>query len=438
MKKTLSTIGLAILLSGCMQVKDNWVDYDAYYGDWTDEQRETMFCPYSQQLDDERTGLVIEQKLAQLESEQPALDSIDANGQRIPRQTTSTNAVGLAKSIFSLWHNKECVSYSGTYNWYNQETGDAMTLSGRIVLPANKRASRIVLVSHFTIGSNAEAPSMSFPLEGILAARGLAVFIPDYEGYGVTANRVHPYLCSDITASQVTTMYFTALEFLKHINAKPEHDEVILMGYSQGGAVTMAVARKFEYEYPDVKLRVVIAGGGPYDICATYDQLIENNFTDYPCAIPMIIQGMNIGHNLGLDYAQFFQQNTLDHMDDWINSKKYTMAEITRLMGTKRMSDIMTEAACNKVSDGMRELYMAMLNNSISTGYYPQAPVYLFHSIDDNVVPFVNATNMLSVIQGYSNVSYNFGHYGNHVAGYLRFLYTSINLLQIYGDIDKK
>lgn len=438
MKKIVFLCGLAIVLLSCAQVKDEWEVFDTWWGNDVDSTAmESMFRPYSMQVDGASTTNQIETHLSFLENELALSDTILEDGARAPMFTTSTNAVGLAKALFSWWHSDVCVSYSGVYTWYD-ENGDYMHLSGRIILPKNQRPNRIVLVSHYTIGANYESPSMSFPLEGIMASRGLAVFVPDYEGYGVTSSRVHPYLCSDITASQVIGMYFAGLQFLEHIKCEPVHDDVILFGYSQGGATTMAVARKLEYEYPEVKIRLIMAGGGPYDICATYDKLIENNFTDYPCAIPMIIQGMNVGHNLNLDYSKFFKQNTIDHMDEWINSKKYAMAEITQLMGTKKMTDIMTEEACNKVSDGMQDLYLAMLNNSISTGYYPSAPVYMFHSIDDNVVPFVNATNMMSLIHGVCNVRYNFGHYGNHVAGYLRFLYTGINYLYEHEETDQK
>lgn len=429
--KIYASLALCLLLVSCAQVSTEWVDLEELSKKLDVN---TAFVPYQYSEDGAAAQAAISSRLDYLDAELTKSDTIGNAG---PMRTTGTNAVGLAKGIISMWDAGQSVSYCGTYLSVDQN-GNPIRLSGRIILPKNKKPNRIMVVSHFTIGSNEEAPSQSFPLEGILASRGLAVIVPDYIGYGVTADYVHPYLCSDVTATNVLDMYQACLPFLKLIDKMPAHDEVILMGYSQGGATTMAVARKVEYEHPEIKLKLILAGGGPYDICVTYDKMIENDFTDYPCAIPMIIQGMNVGHNLGLDYSEFFQKKTLDNMDEWINSKCYTMAEITMLMGTKRLSEIMTQEACNKVSDGMTDLYTAMLDNSISTGYYPSAPLYLFHSIDDNVVPFENAEVLASTIQGYCNMQYNFGHYGNHVSGFLRFLLTSINLLYIGGDVDSK
>lgn len=418
---------MVLTMSGCYHVQNEWVALDDFSG----LDAATAFVPYSSSVDGADATEQVEEALDRL-TEKP--ESQPASG---PLRTSSINSVGLAKNLFSNWHSDMSRSYCGTYMSVDED-GNPIRLSGRIVVPLNKKVNRIMVVSHYTIGANYEAPSMSFPLEGIFASRGIVVIVPDYIGYGVTADRVHPYLCSSLTARNVVDMYQAALPFLKHIDCMPANDDIILFGYSQGGATTMAVAQHLEYNYHDVKIRLVMAGGGPYDICVTYDKLIENNFTDYPCAIPLIIQGMNIGQHLNLKYEQFFKKETLEHMDDWINSKRYAMAEITELMGTKKLTDIMTEQACNKTSDGMTELYLAMLGNSMTT-YAPRVPVYLFHSMDDNVVPYENAVQMLATVQNDGcNVETNFGHYGGHVQGYLRFLYTAINLMYEHGEIETK
>lgn len=416
----------AFLLAGCHHVGNEWVTLD----DYSSLDPETSFIPYHSEID----GLQAEQQLDQ------ALRRIvgeDEDFAQAETRTSSFNSVGLAKNLFSNWHSDQSRSYCGTYMSIDED-GNPIRISGRIIVPLKKKVNRIMVVSHYTIGANYEAPSMSFPLEGIFASRGIAVIVPDYIGYGITADRVHPYLCSRLTARNVADMYFAALPFLEHIGSLPEHDDIILFGYSQGGATTIAVTNYLELG-EKAKIRLVMAGGGPYDICTTYDKLIDNDFTDYPCAVPLIIQGMNIGFDLNLDYTQFFKPNTLAHMDDWINSKRYAMAEITELMGTKKLSDIMTSEACNKTSNGMTTLYLAMLSNSVISAFNPHAPIYLFHSVDDNVVPFENAEQMLQHVQEYgSNVETNFGHYGNHVKGYLRFLYTAIQLLYEHGEISSK
>ncbi len=416
-----------MVMTSCYHVHDEWVRLD----DFSSLDPAKSFIPYSVSIDGIQAENQLNTRLNRIEAE--CTDTLIDDVMR----TSSFNSVGLAKGLFSNWHSDQSRSYCGSYMSVD-ENGAPIRLSGRIVVPLNGKVKRIMVVSHYTIGANYEAPSESFPLEGIFAARGIAVIVPDYIGYGMTADRIHPYLCSRLTAQNVADMYFASLPFLQHIDCMPEYDDILLFGYSQGGATTVAVTQYLENSNK-AKIRLVMAGGGPYDICVTYDKLIDNDYTDYPCAIPLIIQGMDVGHQLDLDYSQFFLPNTLEHMDDWINSKRYAMAEITELMGTKKLSDIMTPEACNKTSDGMTLLYLAMLGNSVANSFVPHSPVYLFHSMDDNVVPFENAEQLLELVQHYDcNVETNFGHYGSHVKGYLRFLYTAIQLLYEHGEIDRK
>ena len=62
-------------------------------------------------------------------------------------------------------------------------------------------------------------------------------------------------------------------------------------------------------------------------------------------------------------------------------------------------------------------------NSVLAQDWTPKAPVYIMHSIDDNVVPFVNASKAKDKWKD-ANIQYNFGHYGNHVNSTLRFIFS--------------
>lgn len=400
-------------ITGCNLTEVEWVTFQ----DFSDLDPRTSFIPFR--------------------SEKNVFSPDMADSFNLPEdpdtKTTATNGANLLRALLSSYRNKAIRSYCGTY-WSRDQHGDPILLSGRIMIPADGVVSRIMLVSHFTIGADREAPSAELPLESIYAAHGVAVVESDYIGYGVSSDKIHPYLCASVTARNVVDMYFAALPFLKKIGCAPRYDDIFLLGFSQGGAVTMSTAQELCANYPSVDVRLVMCGGGPYDICATYDTLIENDNTDYPCAIPMIIQGLNYGMDLNLDYSDFFQPRLVENLDEWINSKQYSMADITKLIGSHKVSSIMTEAAMNKTADSMTDLYKAMLDNSAYYGIVPTYPIYLFHSLDDNVVPFINAANM-SYRLGEANVTYNTGHYGTHQISTLRFFICCVDLLKRNGDI---
>ena len=279
-------------------------------------------------------------------------------------------------------------------------------------------------MSHYTIGANFECPSETFPMEALFAAKGYAVAVADYIGFGITADRVHPYMHTESTARSVVDMGLAVIPYLEHIGRAPENNEVILFGYSQGGSTTLAVMDMLQDEFFDeMPIKMVYAGGGPYDLAATFDVSMETGVTGIPCAIPMIVQGVNEGENLGLDMADFFKPRLLENYKDWINSKRYTVSQINKNIQSKDLHDIMTDEGRDKNSRGTARLYTALLKNS-TLNFRPYSPIYLFHSRQDQTVPFINALKAEQYFKG-NDIRYDFGDYGIHSMGAVRFILTA-------------
>ncbi len=357
-----------------------------------------------------------------------------ANGPAI-RKTSSVTGAAIVQELLKYGNQNKVTEIVGTYptidlNW------DTVILSGKVMLPRGQRPKRMILVSHYTVCSNSEAPSNCFSLEGILVKQGYGLIIPDYMGYGITANQVHPYLVMDLTARNVLDMYLAVRPWLKAVGMEPEHDELILMGYSQGGANTMAVEHLIETEYyadenpKQVKIHRVFAGGGPYDVKATYEQFVNTDLASYPVGVPLVVQGMIIGNKLQMDMRDLMQEWIYVHLDDWINSKKYTTGQVNKLIGTHVTHELLTPKALDQTSWEVSELQKAMVANSIvSFSWMPEASVYIAHSMDDETVSFQNASNAKARWTN-ANITYNFGHYGGHVMTCLRFIGAVQELLK--------
>ena len=351
------------------------------------------------------------------------------------RKASSVTGAAILQQLLKFGNQNRVTEIVGTYpsidvNW------DTVTLSGKVMLPAGQRPKRLILVSHYTICSNAEAPSNCFSLEGILVRMGYSLIIPDYMGYGVTAKQVHPYLVMDLTARNVLDMYHAVKPWLKAVGMEPEQPEIMLMGYSQGGANTMAVEHLIETEYwadgdpQQVKIHRVFAGGGPYDVKATYERFVNTDTASYPVAVPLVVQGMILGNNLDIKMTDLMQPWLYDHLDEWVNSKRYTSGQINGLIGTKVTHEMLTDEAMDQTSWKVSELQKAMVQNSITSyNWIPKAPVYIAHSMDDETVPFANAAHAKSKWSN-ANITYNFGHYGGHVKTCLRFIYSVQSLLE--------
>ncbi len=342
------------------------------------------------------------------------------DGTQSPMRIASTTAVSFVRNLLGTVRYNKVVQIAGTYMGHDID-GSPLLQSGKIVIPKSGKIKNLVIVSHFTIGSTEEAPSECFPLEAMLASKGYAMVFADYIGFGVTSHRIHPYLHAESTARSVVDLAIAAKGYLEYIGRQAEEKEVILLGYSQGGAVTLSVMRMLQREYAGLfPIKQVYAGAGPYDLTATYDKSVEDDLTGIPCAIPMIIQGINEGERLNLDLADFFQPYLWAYYNEWINSKFYTVHDINVLIGVKRLSDLMTEFGRDKQNPQTAKLYKALMYNSV-LDFEPKAPLLLFHSTVDDTVPFVNSQKAENYFKG-KNIRYDFGDYGNHTNGFLKFM----------------
>lgn len=345
------------------------------------------------------------------------------------QRASSLSMTQILQNLLDFSKMKTAIELSGIYQSIDID-GNPITLSGKVILPAKGPIKRYILVSHYTITSNAEAPSNIFSLEGLLVKLGYALIIPDYIGYGVTADLVHPYLVMDVTARNVLDMYLAVIPFMEAAGYTPEYDDIYLLGYSQGGATTMAVQHLIESRgNTGIKIRRVFAGGGPYDVKATYDRFVETNHASYPCAVPVMMQGMIVGNKLDLDMSKLMAPYIYENLDEWVNSKRYTTAQINDFIGSNVTSDLLTDVGMDRTSKEISEFYKAMTNNSILTyAWTPKAPVFMMHSIDDDVVPYENATRAKSKWHD-ANIQYSLGHFGGHIPACIRFIYNVQALL---------
>lgn len=339
-------------------------------------------------------------------------------------KVASTSATEIVKELLGVINNRSIVQIAGTYSGHDIDGKTELIQSGKLLLPAEGPVKNLMIVSHFTIGADFECPSECFPLEGILASKGYAVAIADYIGFGVTSGRIHPYMHTRSTSQSVVDMALAVKPYLKHIGREPESEEVILLGYSQGGSTTMAVMNLIQRKYNDIlPIKKVYVGGGPYDLNATFDFSMETDITGIPCAIPMIVQGVSEGETLHLDMNDFFQPYLLEHYDEWINSKKYTVGMINKMMGANSMHEIMTDSGRDKTAPHTARLYKALFKNSV-LNFEPRSPIFMLHSTQDQTVPFINALKAEQYFKGLC-IDFDFGDYGSHSSGAIKFLLTA-------------
>ena len=284
------------------------------------------------------------------------------------------------------------------------------------------------------------------------------IIAPDYEGYGVTRDLPHPYLAQELTARQVMDAVDYGLKlYQKHINDKrvlPFKDDwrTFGFGYSQGGAVALAVQRYIEQQGLDEQLhyRGTLCGDGPYDLIATMRYYVEDDGDSYgqetvhrkgistmPMVIPMIIQGMINTHPDMKNHqlTDYLSQQFLDTgIMDWLASKEFTINQILekwyeqlqegldagdRHYTKEQMAELFESPKEDRVwahlskvftpgfqkyltndanfyavptesGNAFKDLHRALVDNSVAAGWEPKHPIQFVHSKGDMVVPYGN------------------------------------------------
>ena len=297
-------------------------------------------------------------------------------------------------------------------------SGAPVTLSERVIFPTGfgfeHRAKGLLLANHPTIFSNAECPTEKRDyLFGLASLDYVAVF-PDLQGFGVSRERVHPYLCAELTARQSLDGLLAVLHFLGDREiALQEGRELMNIGYSQGGASALAFHKYLENNCEDdvkavLPLKASYCGGGPYDLALTMQEYAGQEDLSYPCVLPLILIGMKEGFPdlfAGLEPESFFPESVLKaSVLAWTRDKEHTADQITSRIraaaGTHKMEGMLSPALQDPESRESKALAAALAANDLTVGWKPVRPVYFCHVEKDEIVPYANLQKVMDGLSG--------------------------------------
>lgn len=323
------------------------------------------------------------------------------------------------------------------------QNGDELVLSGRLCIPEMEKPKGIILLPHFTISANEEAPSNKLPVEAKYFKNQYVLVMPDYIGFGVTCDRVHPYLHGELTARNCVDMLLSAQPILDSLSLDIPLDSIYVVGFSQGGVVALWTLKLLEEEYADrIHVKKCFVGSAPSDVATTYDDPIAQNVTGVPAVIPMLVMGTSEAYNLHLQPEDFFSPAMMRIYNKYIKNKNKRMTSLYFLMPNHKISHWMTTQGMDKTQPETERFYEGLLRSSlvhydihnnaadsICPAWIPQAPLYVFHSTNDNLVPFQNALHLRRCYQTLPNIIWDFDKYGGHVRSMFTFLSKVQSLL---------
>lgn len=264
-------------------------------------------------------------------------------------------------------------------------------VSGLLGVPKNVPVTPSLLsAQHGTIFRAAEAPS-NFPntFSGfeLFASAGFVALIPDFIGYGVSQNITHPYYDKESSGLTVTDMIKSVKYFLQKQNTAVS-DRLFLVGYSEGGYVTMAAQEEIETNASHhLTVTAAAEGAGGYDLNVILDTIADTSYYAAPSFLTLLVKGYNDTYNWNRPYSDFFQQPYASQIPSLLDGTK-GREEIDAVLPTvpaKLFNPVFYANLKNPV--GELPLKLTLAKNSFLT-WVPKSPTRLYHGTADEAVFF--------------------------------------------------
>ena len=304
----------------------------------------------------------------------------------------------------------EPVTLSAAAFWLGYFAGDAWN---------DLQPDNICLMEHYTITSDAEAPSNAFAVEMLITGNTLTI-MPDYIGYGITKDMPHPYLNHDVCAINSIDALTSGYDLFDDNGecGMAQGWKLYLAGASQGAANAIAV-----HKYMDTNLELARkwnfassnCSSGPYSPVVTIDKYLADGKVAYPVVFPLVLKTMSDSYPEimgGFTDELVYSQNYLAvkaEIDEMLASKRYNTAAINQVFIDKvrktvdanladneiYLTDILSPAMLDRESDICKALYRCLDKNDLTKGWTPIHPMKLHYSPFDAVVPQENSHAIL-------------------------------------------
>ncbi len=336
--------------------------------------------------------------------------------------------------------------HTTAYNYVYPSTdpeGRPVVLSATITVGDNVKQSKsargIALYNHFSIYRADQCPSQGeISIQKTLSGWPLITVSADYYGFGATVSEHQAYCIPSANAQASVDALIAAEELLAGMGYSWD-DTLFNIGYSQGGQTAIGVTKLVAQRHPDIKITCTLAGAGPYDIAATYSQMMQDTTGGHPSNVVSVLLAYNEYSHLGMEPSQMFVEPVASHIDEWFYSKRFTRQEIDTLIGTGAVDAYIAPALIDIESDYSSQLVQALESDNLCQGWTPRSDeaIYLFHNTQDNIVPLVNTMNLYRFLTdaGAARVTLDTAAYGSsptvngHDTGALYFLIKAANTI---------
>jgi pimeloyl-ACP methyl ester carboxylesterase len=284
---------------------------------------------------------------------------------------------------------------------YKTEINDkTINASGLICIPSGEGEYPLLCFQNGTNTVNDYAPSEypgnpSYQFVEIIASMGYVIVIPDYPGFGESADIPHPYLIKEPTVRSIVDMLFAAREFdsgeLPDLVIK---DELYLMGYSQGGWATLSLHKALEKDYmTEFNLKGSVCGAGPYNLKLLFDGMTNISTYPMPVYIGYIINAYSAYNQFTNPVSDILNEPYASRLGNLYNGT-LTFDEINSQLTTS-VPDLFTPGFLSGYeTEAMYSSVRTSLTENSITAWNTSVPLFLIHGGGDTTVNPLTTENI--------------------------------------------
>ncbi|MGI4821750.1 MAG: alpha/beta hydrolase [Janthinobacterium lividum] len=306
------------------------------------------------------------------------------------------------------------LKYDATYYKFLYKTtykGQLIQVSGLLGVPVGApTAPALLSAQHGTMFRQADSPS-NFPstFSGfeLFASAGFVTVIPDYIGLGVSSGVVQPFYDKATSAGAVVDMLKAAQYYLQQ-QAIATNKNLFLIGYSEGGYVTMAAQQEIETNPAhQLTLTAAAAGAGGYDLTGMLTGIASTSTYATPAFLALLLNGYNTTYGWNRPLTDFFQAPYAARIPQLLDGTQ-TREQIDAQLTTSPAA-LFTPTFYAALGSGSGEpvLKQQLLANSF-TDWVPRSPTRLYHGTADESVFYQTSVTTFNRFQaaGATNVTF--------------------------------
>ena len=279
---------------------------------------------------------------------------------------------------------KDYTLYGITYKT-TDHNGDPVSASGLVYFPETRMKKGVLeIVPVNKSKKSCGTVNRSVP-EAIAGCTGYIMIVPDLIGCGSTSDYAISYLQHDLIARVAADMRKAAFEFLRNHRKYRLGSQDYLFGYSLGGSGVLALARHYA-KHPElgVKVRELWLGAGAYFPRQAVDLIAARQTSSYTI-LPNILYSLEWYDQLGLAFDEVFIGEMKDNYEE-LASGEIPIEELSERFGPS-LDTYVNRDFFRDDCEGWQKIRSALELKEIPIDFKPSFPVYLYHSVDDSVIP---------------------------------------------------